>query len=207
MAGTSWTHYLARVLVRPLVGTRVTPNHLTSLRLVTGLAACAALLPGTAQWWNWAGALWLLSAFLDRADGELARIGGLCTPDGHRYDFLVDNFVNAGFFPCLGFGLTGSGLGGLAVPLGLWTGAALYLCGHWSELLEQRSDPGTKAWSGGFGFDPDDALYLLAPIIWLRWGVPLLLLAFLGTNIMTVLTFRRFRQTSRSAAVSQAAAE
>ena len=109
MAGNSWTHILARALVRPLVGTRVTPNHLTSLRLVTGLAACAALLPGTPQWWDWAGIMWLVSALLDRADGELARIADLCSPDGHRYDFLVDNIVNAGFFPCLGFGLTGSG--------------------------------------------------------------------------------------------------
>lgn len=200
MAGTSWSHRLARVLVRPLVGTRVTPNHLTSLRLVTGLLACAALLPGTAEWRSWAGFLWLVSALLDRADGELARIAGLVTPDGHRYDFVVDNLVNSGFFACLGFGLIDSGLGGAAVPLGLWTGGALYLCGDWSERLEQRAGPGSKAWSGRFGFDPDDLLYLLAPILWLGWSVPLLLLAFLGATVMTLLTFRRFRQTSRPAA-------
>ena len=200
MAGSSWTHRLARVLVRPLVGTRVTPNHLTTVRLVTGLLACAALLPGRADWSAWAGILWLVSALLDRADGELARIGCLCSPDGHRYDFLVDNIVNSAFFPCLGFCLAGSALGGAAVPLGLSTGVALYLCGYWSELIEQRSEPDTKAWSGRAGFDPDDLLYLLAPIIWLGWSVPLLLLAFAGATIMAVLTFHRFRQTSRAAA-------
>jgi hypothetical protein len=72
--GTSWTHRLVRIAVRPLVGTPVTPNHLTMLRLVTRLLACAALLPGETSWNWWAGWLWLLSAFLDRADGELARI-------------------------------------------------------------------------------------------------------------------------------------
>ena len=38
---TSWTHRLARLLVRPLVGTPITPYHLTTARLVTGVAACS----------------------------------------------------------------------------------------------------------------------------------------------------------------------
>ncbi len=42
MIYNSWTHRLARRLVRPLVGTWITPNHLTTLRLVTALGACAA---------------------------------------------------------------------------------------------------------------------------------------------------------------------
>jgi hypothetical protein len=29
-----------------------------------------------------------MSAFLDRADGELARIGNMMTPGGHRYDYV-----------------------------------------------------------------------------------------------------------------------
>mgnify|MGYP004235791125 CR=1 FL=1 len=35
-----WDQRIARFLVRPLVHTRVTPNHITSLRLLSGLAAC-----------------------------------------------------------------------------------------------------------------------------------------------------------------------
>ena len=50
MAGTSWSHRLARILVRPLVSTGITPNHLTTLRLATGLLACAALLPADGAW-------------------------------------------------------------------------------------------------------------------------------------------------------------
>ena len=46
MSGASWTHLMARPLVRPLIGTRVRPNHLTTLRLLTGLAACALLAGG-----------------------------------------------------------------------------------------------------------------------------------------------------------------
>ncbi len=71
---TSWTHLLARPVIRPLIGTPVRPNHLTSLRLLTGVGACVALGLGTHAGLWWGGWLWLLSAFLDRADGELARL-------------------------------------------------------------------------------------------------------------------------------------
>jgi archaetidylinositol phosphate synthase len=187
---------LARFLVRPLVGTGVTPNHLTTLRLATGLLACAALIPADGGWLRWAGWLWLASALLDRADGELARAGDMSTPGGHRYDFLADNLVNSGFFIALGLGLRTSASGGTAVALGLWTGAALYICGYWSEALERLEGPGSKAYSGAFGFDPDDLLYLLAPIVWLGWSAQLVVLACCGATVMMLLTGWRLRRMS-----------
>src|ERR1700751_2317465 len=120
--GTSWSHRLARIVVRPLVGTNVTPNHLTTLRLVTGVFACALLLPGDRSYEWWAGGLWLASAFLDRADGELARIGHMSTPGGHHYDYVADNLVNSGFFVALGIGLRHSAAGDPMIALGPWTG-------------------------------------------------------------------------------------
>ena len=194
MIGTSWTHRLARVMVRPLVGTGVTPNHLTTLRLVTGVLACAALLPGEDGWTWWGGWLWLASAFLDRADGELARIGNMSTPGGHMYDFIVDNIVNAAFFVAIGVGLRDSMLGHGAIALGLLSGVSLYVCGVWSEALERRQGPGTKAYSGAFGFDPDDLLYLLAPMAWLGWLLPILVGASIGATAMMLLTGWRLRR-------------
>jgi phosphatidylserine synthase len=73
----TWTHAAARWMIRPLVGTGVTPNHLTTLRLLTGIAACIGIALGTPAGNAWGGALWLVSAFLDRADGELARVGNM----------------------------------------------------------------------------------------------------------------------------------
>jgi archaetidylinositol phosphate synthase len=194
VTGSSWTHRLARIVVRPMVGSGVTPNHLTSLRLVTGLLACATLLPGEHSWDMWAGWLWLVSAFLDRADGELARIGGMSSPAGHAYDYFTDNVVNSGFFVALGIGLRQGALGEAAIALGLWTGAALFLCGYWSEELEWYEGPGAKAYSGVGGFDPDDLLYLLAPILWLGGNAPLLVAACLGATFMTLLTGWRLRR-------------
>lgn len=188
MTGTSWSHRPARLLVRPLVGTGVTPNHLTTLRLVTGIPACLALIPADGAWLWWAGWLWLASALLDRADGELARIGNMSTPGGHRYDYLVDNAVNSAFFVALGLGLRNSPWGGAAVALGLWTGAALLLSSYWSEELERLDGSGRKAYSGAFGFDFDDLLYLLAPIVWLGWCEPLLVAASFGVTFMLPLT-------------------
>jgi archaetidylinositol phosphate synthase len=203
--GTSWTHRLARLLVRPLVGSGVTPNHLTTLRLVTGVLALAALIPADGAWLWWAGWLWLASALLDRADGELARIGNMSTPGGHRYDYLVDNAVNSGFFVALGLGLRESAWGGVAVALGLWTGAALYLCGYWSEELERLEGSGRKAYSGAFGFDFDDTLYLLTPILWLGWRAQLLVGACLGATFMLLLTgWQVWRRAGRRAHIGPA---
>jgi archaetidylinositol phosphate synthase len=186
--GTTWTHRLARPLIRPLLGTAVRPNHLTTLRLLTGVAACLAFIPGThaGNWWG--GALWLVSAFLDRADGELARIGNMMSPAGHRYDYHADVTVNVLFFVAIGVGLRNSWLGSWAIPLGFLSGGSMLLVSLFSEWLEQRSPPGKKAYSGRWGFDPDDALYLLGPLAWLGWLSGVLIGAAVGTTVMMIIT-------------------
>ena len=194
MSHDSWTHLLARRAVRPLLGTRVTPNHLTTGRLLSGVAACVGIALDTPAGAGWGGALWLLSAFLDRADGELARVGNMMSAGGHRYDFVVDNLVNALFFVAAGVGVRGGWLGPAAVPLGLLAGASIYTVGVLSERLEQRSPPGTKAYSGGAGFDPDDALYLMGPLAWLGWLAPVVLGASIGATAMMLLTWIRLRR-------------
>jgi len=185
---TTWTHLLARPLIRPLIGTRVRPNHLTTLRLLTGIAACLAFTLGTRAGMWWGGGLWLISAFLDRADGELARLGNMMSPEGHRYDFLCDVGVNTLFFICIGFGLRHSWLGSWAITLGLVSGASILLVSLFSEWLERRSPPGTKAYSGKWGWDPDDALYLMGPLAWLGWLSPILVGAAVGATVMMLIT-------------------
>jgi phosphatidylglycerophosphate synthase len=53
---------------------------------------------GERSWDVTGGWLWLLSAFLDRADGELARVSGKTSPWGHKYDMVADIGVTALFF-------------------------------------------------------------------------------------------------------------
>ncbi len=197
MIGTSWTHYPARILVRPLVGTWVRPNHLTTLRLISGAAACVLLAQGTKVGMAWGGVVWLVSAFLDRADGELARIGNMMSHRGHVYDFYADTVVNAGFFLAIGIGLRQSWLGHWSLELGLLTAVSMFLCSVFAEWLELRSPPGTRAYSGKWGFDPDDALYLMGPFAWLGWLGPILIGASVGATAMMFITGLRLLRLRR----------
>ena len=197
MSGESWTHLMARPLVRPMIGTRIRPNHLTTLRLLSGLAACACFAGGSHAGMIWGGALWLVSAFLDRADGELARLGKLMSPGGHTYDYYSDVLVNALLFATIGIGLRHSWLGGWSIPLGMIATFSMVLSSVFSERLERLGPPDTKAYSGRWGFDPDDALYLMGPLAWLGWLGPILVGAAIGASIMMVITAVRLRQLTR----------
>jgi archaetidylinositol phosphate synthase len=199
---TTWTHIAARWMVRPLVGTGVTPNHLTTLRLVAGLGACVAVALGTHAGMAWGGALWLVSAFLDRADGELARIGDMMSAAGHAYDYQVDLWVNSAIFLGAGIGLRQSWLGHYAPMLGLAAAMGVWSCCWLSEEYEKLLASGKKTVQGAFGFDPDDGLYLVAPIIWLGWLAPVLVAAAICSTTIALVILARLvglRQRLRQA--------
>lgn len=199
MIYNSWTHRLARRLVRPLVGTWVTPNHLTTLRLLTALGACATFTVGAYAWDVWGGVLWTLSAFLDRADGELARLGGRTSLTGHRYDFATDVLASGLFFVAIGIGLRDSWLGDAAMPLGVVAGSGVAAASLLAERLETREASGRRAYEGAAGFDFDDVMYLFGPIAWLGGLAPLLLGASLGGPAFALLTWRRLRRATAGA--------
>jgi phosphatidylglycerophosphate synthase len=157
-----WDARLARRLVTPLSDSWVTPNHLTTVRLLVGLAAAAAFLPGTYIWSN-AGALLLaLSNFLDHCDGQLARISGKSSRAGHLYDLASDALVTVLVFVALGIGV-GTHLT-LSLPpaaLGCIAGCAIALIFYLRMQIEQRlGKAGTLQASLG-GFETEDVLYLL----------------------------------------------
>jgi archaetidylinositol phosphate synthase len=194
VSSTTWTHLLARPVIRPLIGTAVRPNHITTLRLLTGIAACVAFAWGNRAGMRWGGGLWLVSAFLDRADGELARLANMMSPQGHRYDYLADVWVNSLFFVAIGMGLRHSALGNWSMPLGLLSGFSTLLASVFAEWLESRCPPGTKAISGRWGFDPDDSLYLMGPLAWLGWLTPVLVIASVGTTMAMMVLGIRLRR-------------
>jgi archaetidylinositol phosphate synthase len=165
---TTYTHRLARALVKPLIGTPVTPNHLTTLRLLTGLGACLAVAVDAPAWRIVGAILWLISAFLDRADGELARIGNMMSEKGHQYDYLADVVVNSLVFTFVGIGARHGWLGLWGIPLGLLTTGAMLVCWITGEAFQKLEGSGAKAYQGRWGFDLDDGLYLLAIPIWLN---------------------------------------
>ncbi len=197
LVNDTWSHRLARLAVRPLLGTGVTPNQLTTLRLLTGVGACACLAVHPMLSF-WGGLLWIVSAFLDRADGELARISGMTSAAGHRYDYLVDNGVNGLFFVAIGFGLAGSPpLGDWPILLGLCAGGMLLLCNWMAELYEGRVS-NERVIAGAWGFHADDALYLLGPAAWFGLLMPVLIGAVVGTAVMALVILVRLRRLPKA---------
>ena len=112
MSHNTWIHRVVRVAVRPLVATPITPNQLTTLRLLVGIAAAFAFAQPSQLWLDLGALIFLISFFLDRADGELARLSGRTSPGGHAYDLISDAFCNAVAFAALGIGLYRGGSGG-----------------------------------------------------------------------------------------------
>ena len=200
MANDSWTHKLARACVRPLVGTAVTPNHLTTLRMLSGVAACSTFASGDVGTYGWGAALWVISAFLDRADGELARIGNLSSPGGHLFDYYADVGVNALFFAAIGMGLRDSSLGVWAILMGLVGGISIVIASVVAERFERQDEAGRKPFSGVAGFDFDDVLYLLGPAVWLGAAYPLLVASSIGIPVFALISWWRVRKLATSAA-------
>lgn len=197
----TYAHAFARIFVRPLIGTWVRPNHLTALRLVTGVAACALLIPGTKSAALWSCLLWVITCVLDRADGELARMGDLRSESGKVLDFYSDLILDAAWFLCAGIGLRGGWLGGAAIPLGVLTCVSMLLSIWTSELFDRLSTPDAKAWNGTERFHPDDALFLLAPITWVGWLAPVLIGAAVCTPLVAIVTVVRYVRLKRRLAV------
>ncbi len=204
MVGDSWTHKLARICILPLVNTPVTPNHLTALRLVTGLLSIGAFMIGTEQWNILGGILWILSTFLDRADGELARISGKSSEWGHKFDYICDLSITALFFVGIGIGLRESSLGQWTILIGISASLGVVFTEVFAEIIdEKRKDSGEKAYPGYAGFDFDDVLYLFAPIVWLDWHLPFLIGASVGAPAFAALTWIRMRSTVKLATDSE----
>lgn len=92
------TRKAAALVVRALVETKATPNHLTLLSFFLGMAA--VFLLWKAGYANvLAGALLLVLSFvMDLADGMLARIKFLESKGGGWLDFVLDNVVHLGIF-------------------------------------------------------------------------------------------------------------
>ena len=88
----------------------------------------------------------------------------------------------------IGFGLRNTWLGAWSIPLGLLSGASIFLASMFAEWLELWQSPRHQGHSGRWGFDPDDALYLMGPLAWLGWLSPILVGASVGATAMMIIT-------------------
>jgi len=195
----TWIHRLVRILVRPLAGTPVTPNHLTTLRLITGIAAALGYGVGEAPWVVWASAVFVVSVLLDRGDGELARLTGQTSEAGHRYDIKVDAICNTAILIGVGVGLRHSALGMWAIPMGVVGGLSVAAIA--ALVIRFERDKGARSFhvQGVAGFDPDDAILIIPLAMVLGAGVPLLVAATVAAPIAALVFFFEVRRRRRAA--------
>jgi phosphatidylglycerophosphate synthase len=188
-ANRPWDARLARRLVAPLVHSWVTPNHLTTLRLVVGLAAAAAFMPGSYGWSNIAALLLILSNFLDHTDGELARMSGKTSRIGHLYDLASDAVVTILLFIAIGVGVAAKPGADLGLPpaiLGLVAGTAIALIFYLRMRIEEMLGKTATQQPSLGGFETEDVLYLLPLATLSNALVPMLLAAAICAPLFAI---------------------
>lgn len=181
-----WDQRLANVAVRPLVATSVTPNQITTLSLALGLLAAVLYAAGGAAA-HFGAACFMLSFWLDHADGELARMSGRTSPFGHYYDLAAGGAVLIAVFVGMGIG---TGNGALGASAGIATAAIFVL----RMELERRSGKAAVQQPSLFGFELEDVMYLLGPITWAGLLEPFLLLAGIGAPLFALFVLWEFRR-------------
>ena len=195
-----WDARLARTLVAPLATSRVTPNHLTTVRLAVGLAGAAAFTQGTYRWSNIAALLVVLSNFLDHTDGELARLSGKTSRVGHIYDLASDAAVTILLFVAMGVGIGTSFDNLLGVPpplLGAIAGAAVALIFYLRMRIEEMAGKTATRQASLGGFETEDVLYLLPLVTLCSAIMPFLIAASLGAPVFAAWVVIEHRRVAR----------
>jgi len=172
MSANTVLHRIVRPAVRAIAPTGIRPNTITTVRLITGIAAAVALGWDDGSWQGIGAAIFLLSMLLDRADGELARQTGQSSVAGHRYDLFSDGFSNIIAFIGIGIGQAAA-IGAAGPVLGTLAGlaiGAIFLQLHVLRIGNLRG----YTLAPGILIDPDDLLVLVPVLIWAGAAVPML---------------------------------
>ena len=188
-----WDQRLARAVARPLSATPVTPNQITTFSLAIGLLAALLYVQG-----GWAvhlgAACFVLSFWLDHADGELARMTGRTSPFGHYYDLAAGGAVLIALFIGMGIGARHGALGGWSIGLGSAAALATAVIFVARLELERRAGKAAVRQPNLFGFEMEDTMYLVGPITWLGLLQPFLVLAGIGAPLFSLWVLGAYRR-------------
>ncbi len=97
-------HPLALGLARWVYPTRITPNQLTGLSFLLGVAVALLFAVGSRPAVTAAGVLALLTAIVDNADGMLARARNQCSEFGAYLDLMLDRVTDVVMIAAIGVG-------------------------------------------------------------------------------------------------------
>ncbi len=187
MKSLPWDQRIARVAVKPLVRTAVTPNHVTLVTLLLALAGAGLLAVDEQTLANWGAGVFVLARFLDHFDGELARQKGMASRFGYYFDYVAGALSYGTLFLCIGIGLRHGPLGGWALALGL-AGIVSAVVSMFVNLQIDKHQGGdgdgdAVGYPAFAGFELEDGIYLLAPITWLGFLTPFFTAAAVGATV------------------------
>ena len=183
---------VAAVMVRPLVHTSITPNHISLFTLVLALSGAGMLATGDSKLAVWGAGLFVIARFFDHFDGELARQSGKTSKLGYYLDYIVGSVSYAALFFCMGWGFKDSDLGIWAIVLGAG-GAAAAIISMFTNLGIDRKSGGDESgaavgYPGFAGFELEDGIYLLWPVTWLGFLYPFFFAAGFGATVYCLYT-------------------
>jgi len=135
---------ISLAISRRLAASAVTPNQMTLISVVIGLASAPLFLSPLGRWQTLGALLLLAHSILDGCDGELARLRFQETRWGGLLDFWGDNVVHSAVFACMSVGWSRTDGGMLPVLLGVSAvlgtlGSASFV--YW-RLLRPKGDYG-----------------------------------------------------------------
>ncbi len=159
-------HFSLRI-TRLLAHTPVTPNQITIVALLIGLAAALLLVIGTSAAVIGAGGLIVLQSIVDSCDGELARLRFQFSALGQWLDNVADDVVDSALMVALGVAAGGE----VWLVLGICAGAArvfTQLVLYW-----QVTRVGGQFWNFRWWFESEvesvDEVYdPTSPLTWVR---------------------------------------
>jgi archaetidylinositol phosphate synthase len=194
-----WDQRLARILVKPLTRTTITPNQVTSVSLLCGVAGGVLLGMGGALA-GWGALLYVLAQFIDHMDGELARATGQTSVFGHYYDHVAGGIFEVVMFAGVGIGLQQTAFAPLGQEIfgpfaAMMGGVAAFAVGVTVTLrMEIFRKFGRDAIDqpGFGGFEIEDIMYVVGPLAWFGGLDVFLLLASIGTPIFMLMTIREY---------------
>tara|TARA_B100000686_G_scaffold353301_1_gene458356 strand:+ start:3550 stop:4143 length:594 start_codon:yes stop_codon:yes gene_type:complete len=184
----AWDQRIARWMVKPLIGTWVTPNHLTTMRLLTGLISVAGFTIGDYFWSNIAALGFSMSNLIDHTDGELARMSGQTSEWGHYYDLGCDAIIHILLFVCIGIGLTANMQSGRGIVLGFIAGVSVTSIFWFRMKIEELQGKLSVQQPRWVGFEMEDVMYLI-PLVTLFDGLKLFLVLGATTSPWVAIFF------------------
>ena len=187
-----WDAQIAYKLIYPLRNTFVTPNYLTSLRLLFGIFAGIFFALGEYKYSNIGAFCFVLSNFLDHADGELARLKNQMSSKGHIYDLMSDALVNILLFLGMGIGLMQTNLGVYACIMGIISGTTVAAIFYMRNDIEKNIGKKNARQPHKSGVEAEDILYVLPIITYFQLDYYFIFAASIGAPIFFIYVIKDY---------------